>query len=132
MTAALHQPTLFEFAALQRSGLAERRAQEGGRAPQPAAPERALHAHSLEAQDATSGEMKGRKAAIVAWLRDNGPATDRQVRDALFGEHADMNTVRPRISELVALGRCHEVGSVKDETTGLHVRIVRAKFDWEA
>lgn len=131
MAVTSYQPTLFEFAADQARGLMERRAQEGGQRRQQPAPVRALHVHSLEAQDATSGEMKGRKAAILAWLRENGPATDRQVRDALFGDHADMNTVRPRITELVALGKCHEVGAVKDEVTGLHVRIVRAMNEGE-
>lgn len=133
MAPTLQQPTLFEFAAEQTwlRAHAERRATEGGRKPRQEAPERALHMNSLEAHDAKADEMRGRKAAIVAWLRDYGPATDRQVRDALFGDRADMNTVRPRITELVALGKCHEVGSVVDQVTGLHVRIVRAKMEGE-
>ena len=122
----LQQATLFEYASVQWA-----KAQEPRHEPVHAPAERALHMHSLEAHDAKAGEMKGRKAVILDWLRENGPATDRQVRDALFGEHADMNTVRPRISELVATGKCHEVGSIEDDTTGLHVRIVRAKTDKE-
>ncbi len=94
-------------------------------------PERALHIHSLEAVEAKAEDFKGRKAEIVAWLRAYGPATDRQVRDAMFGDRADMNMVRPRITELVKVGVCHEVGAVKDDTTGLHVRIVRAKMEGE-
>ena len=93
--------------------------------------ERALHIHSLLAQDAKADVLSGRKAAIAEWLRAYGPATDRQVRDALFGDRADMNMVRPRITELVKIGVCHEVGSVKDEATGLHVRSVRAKNEGE-
>lgn len=93
--------------------------------------ERDLHIHSLEAVEAKAEDFKGRKAEIVAWLRQYGPATDRQVRDALFGDRADMNMVRPRITELVKIGVCHEVGAVKDDATGLHVRIVRAKMEGE-
>jgi hypothetical protein len=98
---------------------------------QPRPVERALHVHSLEALEVKAEALSGRKAEIVAWLRAYGPATDRQVRDALFGDRADMNMVRPRITELVKCGVCHEVGSVKDEATGLHVRIVRAKNEGE-
>jgi hypothetical protein len=93
--------------------------------------ERALHIHSLDAVDAKAEVLTGRKAEIVAWLRQYGPATDRQVRDALFSDRGDMNMVRPRITELVKIGVCHEVGSVVDDTTGLHVRIVRAKMEGE-
>ena len=93
--------------------------------------ERDLHVHSLEAVDAKAEDLRGRKAEIVAWLRQYGPATDRQVRDALFGDRGDMNMVRPRITELVKIGVCHEVGSEVDDTTGLHVRIVRAKMEGE-
>jgi predicted HTH transcriptional regulator len=127
MNATVEQPTLFGFATEQWV-----KAQAPRHEPARAPAERALHIHSLEAQDARAGELKGRKAAILDWLRERGPATDRQVRDALFGEHADMNMVRPRISELVAQGKCHEVGSVEDDVTGLHVRIVRAKNEGEA
>lgn len=95
------------------------------------APERALHSHSLEALDAKGEELCGRKAKIVAWLRANGAASDRNVKDALFGEGADMNTVRPRITELINSGVCHEVGSIVDSVTGLHVRLVRAKNEGE-
>jgi hypothetical protein len=110
--------------------LAQRRQQEDRPEPAPA-PERALHQHSLDAHAATEETMTGRKRAIMEWLRAYGPATDRHVKEALFGERADMNTVRPRITELIAMGLCHEVGSIKDEVTGLHVRIVRARMEGE-
>ena len=109
--------------------LAQRRQQEDRPEPAPA-PERALHRHSLDAHAATEETMTGRKRAIMEWLRAYGPATDRHVKEALFGG-ADMNTVRPRITELIAMGLCHEVGSIKDEVTGLHVRIVRARMEGE-
>lgn len=110
--------------------LAQRRQQEDRPEPAPA-PERALHQHSLDAHAATEETMTGRKRAIMEWLRAYGPATDRHVKEALFGARADMNTVRPRITELIAMGLCHEVGSIKDEVTGLHVRIVRARMEGE-
>lgn len=127
----MDNPDLFHYAHERyAASLAQRRQQEDR--PEPAqAPERALHRHSLEAHAATEETMTGRKRAIMEWLRAYGPATDRQVKEALFGVAADMNTVRPRITELIAAGRCHEVGSIKDDVTGLPVRIVRARMEGE-
>jgi len=116
MSIALVQPSLFDFVPP---------------APPQTPVERALHVHSLQAQGAKAGELKGRKAAILAWMRENGPATDRRVRDAMFGDGSDMNMVRPRISELIASWYCHEIGSIVDDVTGLHVRLVRAKTEME-
>ena len=65
--------------------LAQRRQQEDRPEPAPA-PERALHQHSLDAHAATEETMTGRKRAIMEWLRAYGPATDRQVKDAVIGE----------------------------------------------
>ena len=47
---------------------------------------------------------------------------DREVMRML--DFTDMNKVRPRITELVDAGVLREVGTVKDETTGRHVRLV--------
>lgn len=126
MPATIEQPTLFEFRDQQFARTADR---PQGRQEAPA--ERALHMHSLEAQDAHAAAFRGRRGEIVAWLRENGSATDRQVKDALFGDRGDMNMVRPRITELIAAGICHEIGSVVDDVTGMHVRIVRAKSEQE-
>ena len=52
--------------------------------------------------------------------------TDRQVKDALFGNGGDMNACRPRISDLIRKGWIKEVGKVKDGVTGKQVRLVRA------
>ena len=62
----------------------------------------------------------------LQWLRTHGPATDRQVRDALLGAAADMNSVRPRITELVEGGLVVECGEQADRETGRMVRVVRA------
>jgi hypothetical protein len=124
------QDDLFHCAAEKHAALLLRREQEGAQKQLSMPPSRALHQHSLDAHAATEETMTGRKRAIMEWLRAYGPATDRHVKEALFGG-ADMNTVRPRITELIAMGLCHEVGSIKDEVTGLHVRIVRARMEGE-
>lgn len=75
--------------------------------------------------------MTGRKLAVLAWLREHGPATDRQVKDGLLGPYADMNGVRPRISDLVTERLVVECGKATDELTGKSVRVVRARRDGE-
>ena len=127
----MEQQDLFHAAHERYAATLAQRLQQEDR-PEPApAPERALHQHSLDAHAATEETMTGRKRAIMEWLRAYGPATDRQVKDAVIGERADMNSVRPRITELIGLGLAHEVGSIKDSITGLHVRIVRARMEGE-
>ena len=90
-----------------------------------------MHMHSLDAHAGAEAELGARARTIRDWLRQYGPATDRQVRDALFGEHADMNMVRPRITDLVNAGQAHEVGEAVDHATGRHVRLVRATLAGE-
>lgn len=80
--------------------------------------------NSLEAWIAgnLSGNFANRKADILRWLDRNGPATERQIKDALQLE--EMNYVRPRVTELVKDGVLAEAGSTKCPTTGRTVRIV--------
>ena len=59
----------------------------------------------------------------IAMSKD--PLTDRQVKDALFGNSGDMNTCRPRISDLIKKGWLKEVGKVRG-VTGKNVRLVKA------
>jgi hypothetical protein len=130
--AVLRQPTLFEFANDQYvAGLAQRRAQEAALERRQEPPARALHVHSLQAMDAKGEALRGRKAAIQEWLRENGPATDRQVLRGMFPGSDDMNMVRPRITELVVAGLCQETGEVEDPDTHCTVRLVRAKSEME-
>jgi hypothetical protein len=124
--AVLVQDTLFGYATDQWV-----RTQERPCPPPERAPERALHLHSLEAHADAEAELGARARAIRDWLRKFGPATDRQVKNALFGEGADMNMVRPRITDLINARQAHEVGEVVDEVTGRHVRRVRATMDGE-
>ncbi len=83
---------------------------------------RGRHDHSLAAHGEIGASLAARRAAIVAWLHNHGPATDRQVRDGLFGQLADMNMVRPRITELLDCGALRECGSVTCPATGRRVR----------
>ena len=83
-----------------------------------------MHANSRKAHREESAKLNGRAAAILAYLREHGPATDRQVRDGMG--FADMNAVRPRLTELIGAGLAVECGSVKCECTGKTVRKVMA------
>lgn len=57
------------------------------------------------------------------------PLTDREVaRDLGF---RDMNSVRPRITEMIESGVLVEVGKVKDAVTHVSVRLVRIKLPSE-
>jgi hypothetical protein len=85
---------------------------------------RGRHENSLAGHDAMAVELRGRRAEVMGWLRDHGPATDRQVRDGLYGPNADMNMVRPRISELLDARVIRELDRVEDASTGMQVRRV--------
>lgn len=86
---------------------------------------RGLHVHSLEAKEHHQDAHKGRKQLIVECLQVRGkPLTDRQIRDACCGETADMNSVRPRITELIRKGKLMECGEIEDPVSGEQVRVV--------
>jgi hypothetical protein len=87
---------------------------------------RGHHENSLASNEAIAPVADGRRAAIRCWLIDHGPATDRQIRDGIFGNSGDMNLVRPRVTELIDAGSVIEDGRVKCPTTGMTVRLVRA------
>jgi hypothetical protein len=102
---------------------AQERAARGGCGE--AEPQRAVHAHSLAAKEHNQDAHKGRKQLIVDCLVVKGkPMTDRQIRDACCGETADMNSVRPRITELIREGKLMECGEIEDPATGEQVRVV--------
>lgn len=88
---------------------------------------RSIHVNSLAAYDAGRRELFSvRELAILDVLRSNPwgnvPRTDREIMKSLG--FADMNTVRPRITELIKDGVLAEKGSVEDATTGKWVRLV--------
>ena len=85
------------------------------------------HFNSLMAYQEEFSRLTARAVSIFRFLESLGePRTDRQIKDSLFGEHADMNTVRPRITEMVKAGWMDEVGRTKDHVTGKPVRLVKA------
>jgi hypothetical protein len=103
---------------------AQERAACGGCGEAARAPQRALHAHSLAARDHHQDAHKGRKQLIVDCLVVKGkPMTDRQIRDAIC-HGGDMNTVRPRITELLKEGKLVDCGEIEDAATGEQVRVV--------
>ena len=82
------------------------------------------HANSVEASDKRRPKLKGRALAILAAVRRRGPMTDREIRDEVMGAGFDMNTVRPRITELIRAGELVEVDHRRDPQTGAKVRVV--------
>ena len=85
---------------------------------------RGRHSNSLAAHDALETALNARRAEIVAWVSLNGPCTVRQIVEGLFGAGADMNLVRPRVTELLNDDRLVEDGSVKDHVSGRPVMLV--------
>lgn len=84
------------------------------------------HVHSLEAwEELRAGrQLSRRQAQILRWLLAHPrPWTDRQVAERLG--YFDMNSVRPRITELVKMDLLEEAGAVKCQVTGKRVRLVR-------
>lgn len=88
---------------------------------------RSMHVNSLAAYDSGRRELfSARELAILDFLKSNPfgnvPRTDREIMKGLG--FSDMNSVRPRITELIKDGVLAEEGSVEDETTGKWVRLV--------
>lgn len=86
-----------------------------------------VHKHSELTFRDDSTKMNKREKDIWDYLvcRDK-PMTDREIRDGLFGTTADMNMVRPRITELIKRCWIIDVGSEKCFKTHKTVRLVRA------
>lgn len=86
---------------------------------------RRTHPHSSAAIDGERrrGKVASRCEQILACIRDHGQAMiDREVRNVLRLD--DMNSVRPRITELIDAGRLVECGQVRCPATGKQVRLV--------
>ena len=119
----LEQMTLFGDPLRGLGGTVQRRRSRPSR-PRPDG--RGRHDNSLAAHgdDRLQRALTGRRAEIVAWLREHGPATDREIVTGLYYEGADMNLVRPRVTELLAARAVAEVDRVRDAATGMMVRRV--------
>lgn len=81
-----------------------------------------VHANSIEAYHSEEPKLSARAGAILAWIHVHGAATDRQVVSGMG--FLDMNTVRPRITELIDAGMLEEIGNIRCVTTGKTVRRV--------
>ena len=88
-----------------------------------------IHPNSQEAyQDIRENLTKRAKLIYGTFLEKDRAMTDREVKDIL--NFSDMNSVRPRITELIDSGFLTEVGSVRCRTTNKRVRQVKlTKFD---
>lgn len=81
-----------------------------------------MHANSLAAFRAEEGRLSKRAAAVLAWISERGPKTDREVMQGMG--FAEPNAVRPRLTELIQAGLLMEVCSRKCPVTGKTVRVV--------
>lgn len=82
----------------------------------------AMHAHSLQAFRGEALKLSARAGAVLEWVVEHGPHTDREVMKGMG--FTDMNSVRPRITELVDTGLLSQVGSKECPVTGKRVRVV--------
>ncbi len=83
-----------------------------------------IHANSVSAYHEERPQLSARARQILQHVRRVGPRTDRQLMGDLG--FSDMNSVRPRITELCQLGLLCECGECKCPVTGKTVRIVDA------
>lgn len=81
-----------------------------------------IHANSLATYRADIDKLGGRAAEVFDWISKHGAHTDREVMNGMG--FTDMNSVRPRITELVDAKLLIEVDKVRDELTRKHVRVV--------
>lgn len=83
-----------------------------------------MHENSLETFRQERAALQGRSLEVYKVIAAYGPLTDREIRKQL-GFH-DMNTVRPRVTELIQKGWAIESGTVVDFDTRKKVRLVKA------
>jgi predicted HTH transcriptional regulator len=87
-------------------------------------PKKDVHINSIKAYHEEHPKLSKRAAEILKVIRPGEQWTDRQLKDAMFGANADMNRVRPRITELIDIGMLRQTGQAKDRLTGKTVRVV--------
>lgn len=86
-----------------------------------------IHEHSRAAYHAELPRLSRRASAIIAWLEIHPRKTDREVM--LGMGFTDMNSVRPRITEAIDMGKLVEVDEKRCPVTGKTVRIVDLSLD---
>jgi DNA-binding Lrp family transcriptional regulator len=75
-----------------------------------------------------TGRIDKRESDILGALKTLGKATEREIKKHL--ELEDMNSVRPRVTELMQRGLLRECGSLIDPSTGRPCRVV-CLVDWK-
>ena len=88
-----------------------------------------IHRNSIQSFHEIRDKLAGKHQAIWDAFRSTESAglTDRMVKDMLGLE--DMNSVRPRITELVKNGFLREVDQAKCPVTGKTVRICEIAYN---
>ncbi|HKT90129.1 MAG TPA: hypothetical protein VJQ59_16910 [Candidatus Sulfotelmatobacter sp.] len=82
-----------------------------------------VHEYSLETYRNEAPRL-GKRCALVfgVYVDRRLPMSDRQVKNALH--FSDMNSVRPRINDMIKMGLLEQKGSVIDPETKQRVRTV--------
>ena len=83
------------------------------------------HPNSIKAYREERPRLSTRASDILEHFRSGAALTDRAVKEAMW--YDDMNTVRPRITELVQAGYLREAGKTKCPVTGKTVRVVELR-----
>jgi len=95
------------------------------RAAEPVTRHQNVHENSRRTYHEEAATIGKRAMDVLRFYRHCGGAvTDRDCMSALG--FTDMNSVRPRITELVKAGVLREAGEVEDRITGKRVRLVEA------
>jgi len=81
-----------------------------------------MHDNSLATYREEESKLSTRAQAVLSWITEHGPHTDREVMKGMG--FSDPNSVRPRITELIERGKLMEVCSRRDTATGKSVRVV--------
>ena len=80
---------------------------------------------SLEARHVFRGDIAKRQFEVLAYLKQKGPSTARQVMEGMG--YKELNTVRPRLTELRKSGLVFELDEkTPDHVTGINVYVYAA------
>ena len=78
--------------------------------------------NSLEAHQVEKQKFPSRKEKIISFLYKHGRSTERQIMLGLG--FTDMNSIRPRVTEMINSGELKELGTSVNPVTKRKCRIV--------
>jgi len=81
-----------------------------------------MHINSLQTYLEIKPALSGRRLKIFNYIQIHGECTDRQIKNGLG--LPDMNSVRPRCTELVHEGVLEEKRTIKDTMTNRPCRVL--------